>query len=284
MDTSYKSKIIFSLMILLALNLIVWFFVLSENRLPEMNFLDVGQGDATLLSFPNSGRFLIDAGPGRSILNQLGNYLGFFDKKIDVFILSHANIDHYGGFFEIIDKYQPQAFVYNGADSQSQSFKNLMDLIKERGVVVVPLRAGDKIKIGNNYMDILSPREEIVFSEKDLNDSSLVIKTTINNFKTLFLGDIGYKFLEKIKEDWQADILKVSHHGSKTGTSDKLLNLIKPQIALIGVGLDNSYNHPADIVVDLLNNFGVQIFRTDQNGSIKINFDDKIFIKVSKNL
>ena len=279
MDTSYKAAIIFSLMILLALNLIVWFFILTENKLVEMNFLDVGQGDATLLKFPNSGKFLIDAGPNRSILNQLGDSLGFFDKKIDVLILSHANLDHYGGFFEILEKYQPKVFVYNGADSNSEIFKNLITLIKNRGIIIIVLKSGDKIKIGNNNMNILSPEDNIVFSEKNLNDSSLIIKLEINGFKTLFLGDAGYSFLNKLKRDWRADILKISHHGSKNGTNTDLLALIKPQIALIGVGLNNSYHHPTDTVINLLKDFGVKIFRTDQNGSISIKFGEELIIR-----
>lgn len=279
MDTSHQSAIIFSLIILLTFNLVVWFFILSDNQLAEMDFLNVGQGDATLISFPDSGRFLIDAGPDRSILNQLGNYLNFFGRKIDVLILSHANLDHYGGFFEIIEKYQPRVFIYNGINSTSEIFQNLLGLIKEKGVTVISLKTGDKIKIGDNYMDILSPLEGINFSEKKLNDSSLVIKININNLKTLLLGDIEYSFLEKIKGGWEADILKVSHHGSKNGTNSNLLELIKPKIALIGVGLDNSYNHPADTVINLLNDFGIKIFRTDQDGSISIKFGEELIIE-----
>lgn len=279
MDTSYKSAIIFSLMILLALNLIVWFFILTENKLVEMNFLDVGQGDATLLKFPNSGKFLIDAGSNRSILNQLGDSLGFFDKKIDVFILSHANLDHYGGLFGVLERYQPKVFVYSGADSSSETFKNLMTLIKNRGIIITVLKSGDKIKIGNNNMNILSPEDNMVFSEKNLNDSSLIIKLEINGFKTLFLGDAGCSFLNKLKRDWRADILKISHHGSKNGTNTDLLALIKPQIALIGVGLNNSYHHPTDTVINLLKDFGVKIFRTDQNGSISIKFGEELIIR-----
>ena len=262
----------------MALNLIVWFFIISENKLVKMDFLDVGQGDATLLNFPNSGKFLIDAGPGRSILNQLGKSLGFFEKRIDVLILSHANLDHYGGFFEILDKYQPRAFVFNGINSNSETFKNLMTLIKNKDLIVISLKTGDKIKIGNDYIDILSPPKGINFSEKNLNDSSLIIKLVVNNFKTLFLGDAGYSFLEKINENLQANILKISHHGSKSGTSVKLLDLINPQIALIGVGLNNSYHHPADIVVNLLNDFNIKIFRTDQNGNISIKFGKELII------
>jgi len=279
MEQSGKSIIIFGLLILLALNLVVWFFILSESNLTKIDFLDVGQGDASLISFRNSGKIMVDAGPDRSVLSKLGSSLNFFDKKIDVVILSHANLDHYGGFFEMIKRYQPRVFVYSGADSTSETFQSLMSLIKNNGVAVVALGAGDKIKIGNDVLDIISPARNEIFSEKNLNNSSLVFRATINGFRTLFLGDADSGFLKKITTDWQADILKVSHHGSKNGTSPELLKLINPQIALIGVGRDNKYNHPADTVINLLNDLGVKIFRTDESGDIGIQFGKDLIVE-----
>lgn len=279
MEQSSKSIIIFGLLILLALNAAVWFFILSESNLTKIDFLDVGQGDASLISFRNSGKIMIDAGPDRSVLSELGNSLDFFGRKIDVLILSHANLDHYGGFFEIIERYHPRVFVYNGADSTSETFQNLMNLIKSSGVAVVALGAGDKIKIGDDVLDVISPILGESFSEKNLNNSSLVFRTTINGFRALFLGDADSSFLKKITTDWQADILKVSHHGSKNGTSSELLKLINPQIALIGVGKDNKYNHPADVVINLLNDLGVKVFRTDEDGDIGIQFGKNLIIE-----
>jgi competence protein ComEC len=278
METSHKSIIIFGLLILLALNLAAWFFILSENNLTEIDFLDVGQGDAILMNFYNSGKIMIDAGPNRSVLDELGSNLNFFEKKIDILILSHANLDHYGGFFEVIEKYHPRVFVYNGVNSTSETFQNLLTLIKNNGLAVVSMKAGDKIKIGDDVMEIISPLIGVNFSEKNLNNSSLVFKTIINSFKTLFLGDADSSFLKKIMTNWQADILKVSHHGSKNGTDEALLNLINPKIALIGVGEDNKYNHPADTVINLLEDLGIEIFRTDQDGGISIQFGKELII------
>lgn len=279
MQESNKSIIIFSLTILLVLNLATWFFILSESNLSEIDFLDVGQGDATLMNFHNSGKIMIDAGPNRAALKMLGDNLSFFEKKIDVLILSHADLDHYGGFFEVIKKYHPRVFVYNGVDSVNETFQSLMALIKNNGMAVISLKAGDKIKIGNDVLEIISPLAEANFSEKNLNNSSLVLRATINGFKALFLGDAVGSFLEKIKTNWQADIIKISHHGSKNGSDLELLNLIKPKIALIGVGKDNRYNHPADEVVNLLENLGVRIFRTDQNGSVSIKFGKELIVE-----
>lgn len=278
MEASHKSIIIFGLLILLALNLVTWFFILSESNLTEIDFLDVGQGDATLINFYNSGKIMIDAGPNRSVLDAIGSNLNFFEKKIDILILSHANLDHYGGFFEIIEKYHPRVFVYNGVNSTSETFQNLLTLIKNNGLAVISVRAGDKIKIGNDVVEIVSPSVEMNFSEKNLNNSSLVVRSVINGFKTLFLGDADSSFLKKIIADWQTDILKVSHHGSKNGTDEVLLDLVSPKIALIGVGKDNKYNHPADVVINLLEDLGIEIFRTDQDGGISIQFGKELII------
>jgi len=279
METSNKSIIVFSLLILLALNLVTWFFILSENNLTEIDFLDVGQGDATLINFHNSGKIMIDAGPNRSVLDELGGNLSFFEKKIDVLILSHANLDHYGGFFEIIEKYKPRVFVFNGVNSTSETFQNLLTLVKNNGMAMISVRAGDKIKIGNDVAEIISPLGGVDFSEKNLNNSSLVLRVIINGYRALFLGDADGSFLKKIEDNLATDILKVSHHGSKNGTDEALLDLINPKIALIGVGQDNKYGHPADVVIDLLEGLGVKIFRTDKNGNISIKFGEELIIR-----
>jgi len=270
--------IVFLLGLLLIFNLFVWFFIFDGGRqAAELDFLNVGQGDASLISFPQSGKILVDAGPDRSILKSLGKVQKFFDKNIDVLILSHANLDHYAGFFEVLKHYEPRIFAYNGFDTQNQTFQNLLNLLEERKVVVVRLLAGDKIRIGRDVFKIISPSAG--FNQKDLNKSSLAFQLNINNFKILFLGDAEADFIERIGDDLKSDILKVSHHGSKSGTDEILINLIAPKIALIGVGKNNPFHHPAEAVLDLLKNAGIDIFRTDEKGTIRIIFDEDLRIK-----
>ena len=269
-----KFKISIILLVLVIANFLIWQTIMSVSHYSELDFLNVGQGDATLLKLFNSGTILIDAGPDRSILNGLGKSFSLFDSELDILILSHANLDHYGGFFDILERYQPRVFVYNGFDGQSATFNNLLQSLKERGVIIFKMAAGDKIKSGQDVLEILSPGPQ--FSFKDVNDASLVFTLEVNNFTTLFLGDISFKALNNIIADWHSDIVKISHHGSKTGTNKEVLDLIQAKIALIGVGKENRFNHPAQEVVALLKQSGMEIFRTDEDGNIRIIFGPQL--------
>lgn len=274
MGKQRKIKIILVLLGLAIGDFLVWYSLLSIPRYSELDFLDVGQGDASLLKFLNSGTVLIDAGPDQSVLNGLGRSLNFFDKTLDVLILSHANLDHYAGFFDVLEHYQPRVFVYNGFDGQSATFDNLLQTLRARGVVIVKMAAGDKIKSGQSVLEILSP--SVQAAPKEINDASLIFRLRVNGFKTLFLGDVSSKVLGSLNIDLHSDIVKISHHGSKTGTSQKILDLIQAKIALIGVGKDNRFNHPAQEVIALLKQSGTDIFRTDEDGNIRMIFGPQL--------
>jgi len=274
MGNQSKFKIIPILIGLAVVDSLVWFSILSFPRYSELDFLDVGQGDASLLRFADSATILIDAGPDSSILSSLGRFLGFFNKRLDVFILSHANQDHYAGFFDVLNHYQPRVFVYNGLDGQSETFNNLLKVLTDKGVIIVKMAKGDKIKSGSNVLEVLSPDSQAL--PKDINDASLVFCLTVDNFQTLFLGDASFKILAKIGDNLRSDIIKISHHGSKTGTNQNILDLFQAKIALIGVGKDNRFNHPAQEVVDLLKKSGIEVFRTDENGNIRIIFGPQL--------
>lgn len=274
MGKQVKFKIIFVLLGLVAIDFLVWHSIILIPRYSELDFLNVGQGDASLLKFFNSGTVLIDAGPDQSILSGLGQSFSFFGKELDILILSHANLDHYAGFFDVLEHYRPRVFVYNGFDSQSATFNNLLQILKEKGVIIFKMAAGDKIKSGQSVLEILSPSAQ--FASKDVNDASLVFRLSINNFKTLFLGDVSSRVLGGLDADLRSDIVKISHHGSKTGTSKNILDLVQAKIALIGVGKDNRFNHPAQETIALLKQSGINIFRTDEDGNIRIIFSPQL--------
>jgi len=277
MGKQRKIKIVLVLLGLAVSDFLVWYSLLSIPRYSELDFLDVGQGDASLLKFLNSGTVLIDAGPDQSVLNGLGKSLNFFDKTLDVLILSHANLDHYAGFFDVLEHYRPRVFVYNGWDGQSATFDNLLQTLRARGVAIVKMTAGDKIKSGQSVLEILSP--SVQAAPKEVNDASLVFRLRVDDFKTLFLGDVSSKVLGSLNIDLHSDMVKISHHGSKTGTSQKILDLIQAKIALIGVGKDNRFNHPAQEIIALLKQSGMDIFRTDEDGNIRIIFGPQLELR-----
>ena len=267
--------LICAFLILVGLNILVWWAIGFGSRYPEWDFLNVGQGDASLLKFPNSGKILLDAGPDQSILDALGRSQPFFDRNLDVLILSHANLDHYAGLFYVLEHYQPRLFVYNGLPSPSATFQNLLEILKMKQIPIIEISAGDKIKIGNNQLTVISPNGQAPKSS-DININSLIIKGQINNFEILLLGDAEANSIAQLTNDLKSNIVKISHHGSKNGTSERLLNLIAPEIALIGVGKENRFGHPAPTVIDLLKKSGTNVFRTDEDGNIKIIFEPEL--------
>lgn len=271
-----KNNHLYLIIVILALvfiNGFIWWGIFSNQNISTLDFLDVGQGDASLLSFKNSGRVLIDAGPGNIISQALGGVLDFFNQKIDVLIITHADWDHFGGMFEVIQKNNPRVLVYNGILSEDKNFQNLLKLAKEKKIVIIKFLAGDKIKIGDNYLETIYP----LTLKSDLSDNrqSLVFNANINKKKILFLGDAEVKDLISLP-DLKADILKVSHHGSLTGASQDLIKKISPQIALIGVGKNNRYGHPKADILSWLKYYGAKILRTDLLGNIHLNLSPAV--------
>jgi len=265
---------------LLLFDAALWICILNKAKTLELDFLNVGQGDATLLKFPFSGRILIDAGDGQMIKSALAQVQNYFDRHIDIWILSHANLDHYGGFLKLLENNPPRLFIYNGFDADSSSFKTFKKSLKAKNIPIVILSASDKIKIGESYFEILWPvgRQPI----KDLNDTSLILRLIYLKHSILFLGDASTK-ITSLLTNIQSEILKLSHHGSKTGTDENILNLIRPKIVLVGVGLNNRFSHPHQEVMDLLQKIGSQILRTDLNGTIKIIFNKDLLIQTDAN-
>lgn len=169
---------------------------------------------------------------------------------------------------------------------QSENYKEFLEIAKNKKIKVVQVKAGNKIQIDENTsISILFPTENLI-SENVLNNNSLVAKFTYamdetKEFSMVLTGDI-----EEIAEDeivsmykntneLKANILKIAHHGSKTSTTQDFLNLVKPQIALIGVGENNPFGHPNKVTLDKLNNLGTKIFRTDLSGEITITVTKK---------
>ena len=272
-----RNHFIIFLVFLVIFDFVVWKAVVLNrpNSETEIYFFDVGQGDGELVILPGGVKVMIDAGPGNKTANELSSVLRPTDNYIDLAIVSHPETDHFNGFIDIFKRYQVGAFIYNGRVGSAQSWKELAKVVEENKTSVIVLGQGDKIKYGEDFFEILSPNADFLRS-KETNDSSLVIKFTdnINEEKAarvLFTGDIGNKVEKYLADnfDIRADILKVPHHGSKYSSSEEFLAAIKPKVSSIEVG-KNSYGHPTSEVLNRLASIGSQIFRADQNGTVKI--------------
>ncbi|MDP3999162.1 MAG: MBL fold metallo-hydrolase [bacterium] len=255
-----------------AIDLLVWSFILfpAEAKNSELYFLPVGQGDSSLVNLAGGAQLLIDGGPinGKAQAN-LEKILGINDRYVDLVMISHPQLDHYGGLIEVLKNYEVGAVLTDGQTAESAAWQELEKVIRDKKIPQITLSTGDKIKYGDSVLDILSPQKGEW--AKDVNDLSLVGILEVNGIKFLFGGDMSADKEKQLADlyDVNADILKVSHHGSKYSSNSDFLKEVSPAVSVIEVG-KNSYGHPTKEALGRLANFSSQSYRTDLNGLVKI--------------
>ena len=258
----------------------------SDDKLHLIS-CDVGQGDAILAVYKGN-QILIDGGPDRRVLDCLAKYMPFWDKKIELVILTHPQDDHYGGLIEVFRSYEVGTFVANQVDSSTAGYRVLKNLVEASGVRVVNPTNNTSFRLGLLYLDIVNPSitlasdnkektDEGVLgaftTKKDLNDYSVVAILSLGEFDALLTGDIGPNLIPEILargEIKDVEYIKVPHHGSKNGLTQELLERSKPDVAVISAGKNNRYGHPHQEVVDMLNNSNIKIFGTYDDGDIEV--------------
>jgi len=244
---------------------------LSKTQNLKVVFFDVGQGDAILISQGNN-QILIDSGKsGQIILEKLGRYVPFWDRKIEALIMTHPDQDHIGGFADIFESYEVATVIKTNAKSDSQTFGALEESIIRENPEVVEAKSGVKIVFPNQQeMEIVYPFDSVIENAKDANGFSIVSLLKVGESKFLFTGDLTSEKEDEILQkriDISADFLKVGHHGSKYSTGEEFLQKVFPREAVISVG-KNSYGHPAPEVLGKIKNIGAKILRTDEAGDI----------------
>jgi len=244
------------------LNIFTWsavFYYSSINY--EVCFLNIGQGDSILIKTELNQQIIIDGGPDDSVLARLEDHLPFWDRTIDLIILTHPDKDHLFGLNEILKRYKVKNILHTGVESDTLLYQEWKELIEKEKANIYIAQKG--ITIGD--LEVIYPFESLEGREiSDLNDSSIVIK--LQN-KILFTGDVTSK-IEALLEDIDVDILKLGHHGSKSSTSFEVLEKTTPEIAIVSAGLENPYGHPSDEVLARLDEFGINILQTSKLNDI----------------
>jgi competence protein ComEC len=235
--------------------------------------LDVGQGDAILIETPSGNRVLIDGGPSESVLAAaLGRHLPFYDRRIDLVAATHPQSDHIGGLPVALDRYDVGAVIDTGVEPESAVAEHWRGALDASGVMTFTPTRGQKFDLGDGAaLTVVSPRVDPPLPPANLNDTSLVLRLTYGQFSMLFTGDLGPAGEIAIGEmgtSLRSTVLKVSHHGSRTSTSADFLDLVHSSVAVISVGNDNRFGHPAPDVLDRL--VGQSILRTDESGDITL--------------
>jgi competence protein ComEC len=242
----------------------------------HIHFLPVGQGDSALLTFPHGQNIVIDGGPDWTTLQELGKLLPFFDRHIDLLVLSHPNVDHMVSLTEILRRYSVGGIALSKptADGVPRVFDELLALAREYHIPVFTLSAGDTLPLpGEATLAVLWPPKRIPTTlGQDLNNDSLVLKLLYGEHRALFTGDIGGAVettLLAAKTDLRAEVLKVSHHGSRASSSTGFLLAVRPSLAVISVG-ENTYGHPHPHILKRLQEQEAEVRRTDRDGRIDV--------------
>jgi competence protein ComEC len=272
--TSIKAPLIICALVLVALGLSGAAFASGAvTAQPALYFLNIGQGDSELIELPGGVHILIDGGPsGRALLENLGKVLPPQLRYIDLLIMTHPQLDHFGGFIDLLKQYHVGAFIGNERKGPIAAYDELRAALVSSSIPYLQLMAGDAIVVGDSKLHIIGPKRSTITSE-ELNDTCEVVFLETPTITGLYTGDIGENIERELVAEYgkglHADILKVGHHGSRFSSSDQFLKAINPAVAVIEVG-KNTYGHPTKQAIDRLLDAGARVLRTDQEGIIKI--------------
>jgi competence protein ComEC len=239
----------------------------------EVSFLDVGQGDAILIKTPAGQQILIDGGPNPdTVCQQVGKRLPFWDKSLDMVVLTHSHDDHLVGLMGVLQRYRVGLVLESGF-GEGPVYREWLAQIEEKKIDWTIARAGQEIDVGEGIvLEVVYPYDELLEgTESKANSNSLVLRLVWGNVSFLLTGDADDEAEQDILyggvvHDLQSTVLKVGHHGSKHSTSSEFLAVVDPQVVVVSVGEGNTFGHPSDETMARLG--GVDVYRTDERGTI----------------
>lgn len=255
------------------LSVVVFIYTATEyqqgsNLVDKISFLNIGQGDASLIMSKRGQTILIDCGPNSKVIDQVESKLGFWTKKIDMLIITHGDKDHYGGCRDIIQRFQVTKVMINGVfDSKNKSYTELLDFMKSQNIQIIPAINNTYITLSDSIeLQLLNPQTNLWGQDiRDDNPESIVILLKSANNSILLTGDADDTTESEILAKYpqlDIEVLKAGHHGSKTSTSDKFLDAITPKQVIISAGANNSYNHPHPDIINKIKTRNIEIQET----------------------
>lgn len=242
-------------------------------------FFDVGQGDSVLIETSNKIKILIDTGPDSRIVEKMASTSKIIDNKIDYVILTHPDMDHIGGMVGLLENFEIKNIIFNFDFSiDSKYIDELSQSINNENANIIKGFDSSDMYIDDCYFDFIWPKNE-QNSQTSLseNDSSISIKISYKGFDLFLGGDISIDIENIIGNDInEIEVMKLSHHGSNTSNGLEFLELLSPEYAIISVGKNNKYNHPAKNVINNLEIEKIKYFRTDTEGDIECKVKDNV--------
>ncbi len=250
-----------------------WLHPLMPRDELVITVLDIGQGDAIYIRTPGGVDILIDGGPDRKVISELGEVMPPFDRNIELVIATHPDADHIAGLTEIPYSYTIGTLITSGSTKSTGFSREMESWTEEYGIETLHAYRGWQLPIEEGlWFEFLHPDPPIFHD--DPNDDSVVFILHYGEFRALFMGDASieneHDFLEKYQpvSGWDVDILKAGHHGSRTSSSAELLDAVTPETVLIPVGKDNKFLHPHSGPLLRMYKRRMTIWRTDTQGRI----------------
>lgn len=257
----------------------VWLGVLGlpDGRL-HIYFLDVGQGDAILIVAPDGRQVLVDGGPSpTALLNEIGAVLPFWDRSLDLVVLTHPDGDHITGLIPLLDRYAVQQVLDTPLSDDATLTASWLAGLSQAGVERIYAQRGMQLHLNTLQLTVLNPSATpLTGTASDDNNNAIVLRLDYGQTSVLLTGDAEQEAEADMLAaglSLRADVLKTGHHGSNGSSSAPFIAAVAPQIAVIQVGAENRFGHPHPAVLERL--AGVQVLRTDQNGRIEVVSDGK---------
>jgi competence protein ComEC len=274
----------------LAAAILGWLAVLHlpDGKL-HVAVLDVGQGDAILITSPLGQQILVDGGPSPAALTSaLGHEMPFWDRSLDLVVMTHPDADHITGLVEVLRRFQVGGWLDNGQPDDDPISVACQELLAEAGTPHHAVHAGDRLDLGEGLvLQVLHPPPEpVAGTAADTNNNSLVLRLVWQGASFLLTGDLeadGERLLLGSGQALPADVLKVAHHGSGGSSTAPFLAAVDPAYAVLSVGAGNPFGHPAQAVLDRLGGLGVTVLRTDKQGTVEFVTDgQRLWIRTER--
>ncbi len=252
-----------------------------QNGNLTVHFIDVGQGDSILVEYDGK-TMLIDAGE-----SNMGSRVSAFLKEqgissLDYVVATHPHADHIGGMLTILNQYPVGQFIDSGYPHTSQTYENMLTAIDTKNIPFHVAQRGENVDLAQGIeIQVLNPKEE---QSEDLNENSVVLKIIHEDVSFLLMGDAGLEAESSIMAvgyDVDADILKVGHHASTSGSGQNFIQAVSPEVSIIEVGADNDYGHPHAEILQRLQSVST-VYRTDYDGTITITTDGSTYTVTTK--
>ena len=274
------------LLTLVFLNLVLWSVVLREHKgILTFAVLDIGQGDALFIESPTGEHVLVDGGPDKTLLREVSQVMPWYDRHIDMLVVTNPDKDHYEGFIPLLDKYSVDVVLEPGTINKYPEYGVLEKKIADKHIPEILARRGQIVELGGGaYLQILFPDRDV--SGLSSNDGSIVMRLVYGSTSVALQGDstaaIEHYLVGLDGANLKSTILKAGHHGSKTSSTEEYVAAVAPQWTVISSGADNSYGHPNQETLDTMNKLNIPTYDTCNNGRITFESDGKNFVLENK--